>query len=166
MGYSVVKRCLHTSQLRVGVAICSWFLMVGIYYTKVFARSAAFLTPELIRTRFNWRLNAALPRHRTRNSFASSGVEKSSSELPLTKSAGQVDAAVVRLQRTLGLGTRRGAAGRGRPPQAAARRAGLEFVEKLLPTKLTSTDTTERNAGMLRVPLVVSLVELPTSGRR
>ena len=40
---------------------------------------------------------------------------------------------------------------RGRPPQAAARRAGLEFVEKLLPTKLTSTDTTERNAGMLRV---------------
>jgi hypothetical protein len=57
-------------------------------------------------------------------------------------------------------------AGRGRPPQAAARRAGLEFVEKLLPTKLTSTDTTERNAGMLRVSLVVSLVELPTSGRR
>jgi hypothetical protein len=42
------------------------------------------------------------------------------------------------------------AAGRGRPPQAAARRAGLEFVEKLL-TKLTSTDTTERNA-MLRIP--------------
>jgi hypothetical protein len=41
---------------------------------------------------------------------------------------------------------------RGRPPQAAARRAGLEFVEKLLTTKLTSTDTTERNAGMLRVP--------------
>jgi len=52
--------------------------------------------------------------------------------------------------------------GRGRPPQAAARRAGLEFVEKLLPTKLTSTDTTERNAGMLRVPLVASLVELAT----
>jgi hypothetical protein len=51
---------------------------------------------------------------------------------------------------------------RGRPPQAAARRAGLEFVEKLLPTKLTSTDTTERTAGMLRVSLVVSLVELPT----
>jgi hypothetical protein len=51
---------------------------------------------------------------------------------------------------------------RGRPPQAAARRAGLEFVEKLLTTKLTSTDTTERNAGMLRVPLVVSLVELAT----
>src|SRR5215211_1630811 len=92
---------------------------------KVFARSAAFLTPELIRTRFNWRLNAALPRPRTRNSFASSGVEKSSSELPLTKSAGHVDAAVVRLQRTPGLGTRRGAAGRGRPPQAAARRSAL-----------------------------------------
>jgi hypothetical protein len=44
------------------------------------------------------------------------------------------------------------------------RRAGLEFVEKPLPTKLTSTltstDATERNAGMLRVPLVASLVEL------
>jgi hypothetical protein len=40
---------------------------------------------------------------------------------------------------------------RGRPPQAAARRAGLEFVEKLLTTNLTSADTTERNAGMLRV---------------
>jgi hypothetical protein len=53
---------------------------------------------------------------------------------------------------------------RGRPPQAAARRAGLEFVEKLLTTNLTSTDTTERNASMLRVPLVVSLVKLPTSG--
>jgi hypothetical protein len=47
---------------------------------------------------------------------------------------------------------------RGRPPQAAARRAGLEFVEKLLTTNLTSTDTTEWNAGMLRVPLVASLV--------
>jgi hypothetical protein len=54
---------------------------------------------------------------------------------------------------------------RGRPPQAAARRVGLEFVKKVL-TKLISTDTTERNAGMLRVSLVVSLVELPTSGRR
>ena len=42
-----------------------------------------------------------------------------------------------------------GAAGRGRPPQAAARRAGLEFVEKLLTTKLISADTTERDAGML-----------------
>jgi hypothetical protein len=52
----------------------------------------------------------------------------------------------------------------GRRLRAAAGRplAGLEFVEKLLPTKLTSTDTTERNAGMLRVSLVVSLVELPT----
>jgi hypothetical protein len=40
-------------------------------------------------------------------------------------------------------------AGRGRPPQAAARRAGLEGVEKLLTTNLTSTDTTERNASML-----------------
>jgi hypothetical protein len=49
-----------------------------------------------------------------------------------------------------------GAAGRGRPPKAAARRAGLEFVEKLL-TKLTSTDATKRNAGMLRVLLVASL---------
>jgi hypothetical protein len=29
------------------------------------------------------------------------------------------------------------------------RKAGLEDVEKLLPTNLTSTDTTERNAGML-----------------
>jgi hypothetical protein len=45
----------------------------------------------------------------------------------------------------------RGAAGRGRPPQAAARRAGLEFVEKLLTANLTGTDTTERNTGMLRV---------------
>jgi hypothetical protein len=36
------------------------------------------------------------------------------------------------------------------------RRAGLEFVEKLLTTNLTSTDTTERNAGMLRVPLLAS----------
>jgi hypothetical protein len=30
------------------------------------------------------------------------------------------------------------------------RRAGLEFVERLLTTNLTSTDTTERNASMLR----------------
>src|SRR5947207_1511945 len=43
-------------------------------------------------------------------------------------------------------------AGRGRPPQAAARRAGLKDVEKLLPTNLTSTDTTEWNAGMLPRP--------------
>ena len=39
-------------------------------------------------------------------------------------------------------GARTAAAG-GRP------QAGLEFVEKLLPTKLTSTETTERNASML-----------------
>jgi hypothetical protein len=39
------------------------------------------------------------------------------------------------------------AGGRRRRP---ARQAGLELVEKLL-TKLTSTDTTERNA-MLRIP--------------
>jgi hypothetical protein len=51
---------------------------------------------------------------------------------------------------------------RGRPPEAAARRAGLEFVEKLLPTRLTSTDTTERNTGMLRVPLVASSCRLAT----
>jgi hypothetical protein len=47
-------------------------------------------------------------------------------------------------------GRRAVVAGRGRPPQAAARRAGLEVVEKLLTTNLTSTDTTERNASMLR----------------
>jgi hypothetical protein len=39
--------------------------------------------------------------------------------------------------------------------RTAARRAGLEFVEKLLTTTLTSTDTTERNAGMLRLRTVV-----------
>jgi hypothetical protein len=42
---------------------------------------------------------------------------------------------------------------RGRPPQAAARRAGLEFVEKLLTATLISADTTERNLGM---PLLVT----------
>jgi hypothetical protein len=36
----------------------------------------------------------------------------------------------------------------GRP--AAAGRAGLEFVEKLLTTSLTRMDTMERSAGMLR----------------
>ena len=52
-----------------------------------------------------------------------------------------------------------GVTGRGRPE--AARRAGLEFVEKLLTTKLTSTSTTERNAGMLRLaPRPVIVVEL------
>jgi hypothetical protein len=39
---------------------------------------------------------------------------------------------------------------RGSAPEegraAAARRAPLEFVEKLLPTNLTSTDTTERTS--------------------
>jgi hypothetical protein len=39
--------------------------------------------------------------------------------------------------------------GRRRRPPAGA---GLEFVEKLLTTNLTSTETTERNTGMLRVP--------------
>jgi hypothetical protein len=48
-------------------------------------------------------------------------------------------------------------AGRGRPPKAAARRAGLEFVEKLLTTNLTSTDTRSGTRGMpLLVPLVAS----------
>jgi hypothetical protein len=41
----------------------------------------------------------------------------------------------------------------------AARRAGLEFVEKVLTTKLTSTDTTERTPCFASRP-VVSLVEL------
>jgi len=36
---------------------------------------------------------------------------------------------------------------RGRPPQAAARRAGLEGVEKVS-QRLNSTHTTERGAGM------------------
>jgi hypothetical protein len=35
------------------------------------------------------------------------------------------------------------------PAEGGRPQAGLEFVEKLLPTKLTSTDTTERDAGML-----------------
>jgi hypothetical protein len=39
---------------------------------------------------------------------------------------------------------------------AAARRAPLEFVEKLLTTNLTSTDTTERNV-LLRVPPAAAL---------
>jgi hypothetical protein len=45
------------------------------------------------------------------------------------------------------------AARAGCRPRAAGGRplAGLEFVEKLLTTNLTSTDMTERNAGMLRV---------------
>jgi hypothetical protein len=40
-------------------------------------------------------------------------------------------------------------AGRGRPPQAAARRAGLEGCREKSPSSLNSTDTTERDAGML-----------------
>jgi hypothetical protein len=57
---------------------------------------------------------------------------------------------------------------RGRPPAAAARRAGLEFVEKLLTTNLTSTDTTEQAASMLllvhpRPDPSHRLVELATS---
>ena len=43
---------------------------------------------------------------------------------------------------------------------AAGPEGRLEFVEKVLTTNLTSTDATERNAGMLRVPLVDSLVIL------
>jgi hypothetical protein len=56
------------------------------------------------------------------------------------------------------------AAGRGRPPQAAARRAGLEGCREKSPSSRNSTDTTERNTGMLRprpAP-VASLVELAT----
>jgi hypothetical protein len=49
----------------------------------------------------------------------------------------------------------------GRRAAGGRPQAGLELVEKLLltnltSTKLTSTDTTERNAGMLRVPLAAS----------
>jgi hypothetical protein len=56
---------------------------------------------------------------------------------------------------------------RGRPPQAAARRAGLEFVEKLLTANLTSTDPTKWNTGMLRrIPLVTSIVDLVGAPRR
>jgi hypothetical protein len=51
---------------------------------------------------------------------------------------------------------------RGRPPQAAARRAGLEFVEKLLTTAMVAL-LDGRNASMLRPrPAVASLVELAT----
>jgi hypothetical protein len=39
----------------------------------------------------------------------------------------------------------------------AARRAGLEFLEKLLTTKLTSADTTERNVRMpLATPRLIA----------
>jgi hypothetical protein len=62
------------------------------------------------------------------------------------------------IQKSPSLGSQRG---RGRPPQAAARRAGLEFVEKLVTTKLDSVDMTERNASMLRLtPRPVIVVEL------
>jgi len=36
---------------------------------------------------------------------------------------------------------------RGRPPQAAARRAGLEFVEKLLTRNLISAVTSDHDTG-------------------
>src|SRR5215218_10549433 len=52
----------------------------------------------------------------------------------------------------------RAAAAGGRP------QAGLEFVEKLLTTTLTSTDTMERNAGMLRLR-TVALPHRPEIGR-
>jgi hypothetical protein len=39
----------------------------------------------------------------------------------------------------------------GRRAASGRPQGRLEFVEKLLTTKLTSTSTTERNAGMLRV---------------
>ena len=49
--------------------------------------------------------------------------------------------------------------------RSAARRAGLEFVEKLLTTKLDSADMTGRNASMLRLaPRPVIAVGLVTSG--
>ncbi len=62
---------------------------------------------------------------------------------------------------------------RGRPPEAAARRAGLELVEKVLPTKLTNSDTTERNCDVclrcppgVRVGLVLAArVALSVTGR-
>jgi hypothetical protein len=41
------------------------------------------------------------------------------------------------------------------------RRAGLEFVEKLLTTKLESADMTERNASMLRPVLRPAIVVEP-----
>jgi hypothetical protein len=49
-----------------------------------------------------------------------------------------------------------GLAGRGRPPEAAARRAGLGFVEKLLTTKLTSADMTERFCDVVCGPAWVA----------
>jgi hypothetical protein len=57
-------------------------------------------------------------------------------------------------------------AGRGRPRQAAARRAGLDGVEKLLPTNLTAPTLAERGGGMLRVPVrrLVLVDWLPAPG--
>jgi hypothetical protein len=49
---------------------------------------------------------------------------------------------------------------RGRPPEAAARRAGLEFVEKLLTSAMVALlDGAEREHA-IRVPPVASLIEL------
>src|SRR5215218_7501598 len=45
---------------------------------------------------------------------------------------------------------------RGRPPQAAARRAGLEDVEKSLPAPSTARTRRSGTQSMLRVPLVAS----------
>jgi hypothetical protein len=57
----------------------------------------------------------------------------------------------------------RWSAGRGRPPQAAARRAGLEFVEKLLTANLTSTDTRSGTSACRSASrFIASLVELAT----
>ena len=50
------------------------------------------------------------------------------------------------------------------PPEAAACRAGLEVVEKLLTTKLQSAAMTERNASMLRVTPRPVIVDEPTMG--
>jgi hypothetical protein len=47
---------------------------------------------------------------------------------------------------------------RGRPPQAAARRAGLEFVEKLLTSAMVAL-LAERNASM--VPRAVRRLCVP-----
>jgi hypothetical protein len=51
-----------------------------------------------------------------------------------------------------------GAAGRGRPPQAAARRAGLEFVEKLLTGSVVALlDGAEREHASPMLRTVTSL---------
>jgi len=55
------------------------------------------------------------------------------------------------------------AAGRGRPPQAAARRAGLEVVEKLLTAMIrvvsSGAGLTRRLTGL--VPCIRSVGQLP-----